>query len=115
MWAATIADKCTVPCTATIHIEGKEPIVRALTKADITQHLTAARKDFSQIAVTLSNPVIQIDGNEAAVDGMGKVMGRSFGREDYFAEIHPVRIILKKDSGEWKISSFENLDKMDAQ
>ena len=113
IWAGALADRCVQTCKATVNFIGRDPAVYSITKPEMIQHLTAARKEFSQLAAAFLNPVIQIDGDTAMAEGMARVMGKSFGRSDYFQESHPVRIMLKRERGSWRIASLENLDAID--
>lgn len=91
----------------TVHYGGETHQVEGREK--LLEYAAAARKQLAQAASAVEDLQVAVRGDEAEVNGTGKLMGRTPGRDDYFLEQHRFRAFLVNSDGRWLIRKAENL------
>ena len=72
------------------------------TRKDIKEGFLTLKRTFCEMKIELSSLDIKIQSESAAVvNASAKLLARDCGREDFFQEIHPIKIILNKVEGNW--------------
>lgn len=82
---------------------------RYVGQKEIERFAAMGRKELAQAACRVDDLKISINYPYAVATGVGRLMGRTPGRDDYFLEQHRFQARLQNIGGEWLILSVENV------
>jgi len=108
-YGSSIADFCSEPCRVVITRESGVSQL-SLTRKEIVQRLIVVRQQLAQLGIVFLHPEISVRGSGATVVAEARGMGRSTGRDDYFLEVHKIKLDLVRDGKSWKVRRIENVD-----
>jgi hypothetical protein len=78
-------------------------------RQDLVQRIIRGRSRLSSLELTLQQPQVHIEGDNAQVQVQASALGSIRGEPGQFLEIHLIEVLLRKEEGAWLVTGARQL------
>ena len=78
-------------------------------RQDLVQRIIRGRTRLSSLELTLLQPQVHIEGDNAQVQVQASALGSIRGEPGQFLEIHLIEVLLRKEEGAWLVTGARQL------